>query len=168
MRHETRDGSNCCGWPSAPSKTNGPATAPRKPASAAAPNAKPTGTSSKAKPPPAGNKPSPNSPSSTPTESTPTYDQNQLPYTKDLTGSLEWRSFQSGSTPCGAAEHQLVALSRRNVAIGPFPFSSLSPRGSTANPGPSAAATRSVTWISPGSPWDSIRLAVFTVSPHRS
>src|SRR5688500_7160187 len=31
--------------------------------------------------------PSPNSPSSTPTESTPTYDQNQLPYTKDLTGS---------------------------------------------------------------------------------
>ena len=49
------------------------------------------GTSSKAKPPPAGNKPSPNSPSSTPTESTPTYDQNQLPYTKDLTGSSQLR-----------------------------------------------------------------------------
>ena len=64
-----------------------PEPAPKRPASAAAPNAKPTGTSSKAKPPPAGNKPSPNSPSSTPTESTPTYDQNQLPYTKDLTGS---------------------------------------------------------------------------------
>jgi hypothetical protein len=78
---------NCYGWPSAPSKTNGPVTAPKKPASAAALNAKPKGTSSKAKPPPAGNKPSPNSPSSTPTESTPTYDQNQLPYTKDLTGS---------------------------------------------------------------------------------
>jgi len=52
--------------------------------------------------------------------------------------------------------------------MGPFPFSSLVPRGRRANPGPSAAATRSVTWISPGSPWDSIRLAVFTVSPQRS
>ena len=49
---------------------------------------KPKDVSSKAKSPPAGSKPSPNSPSSTPTESTPTYDQNHLPYTKDLTGSV--------------------------------------------------------------------------------
>ncbi len=36
--------------------------------------------------------------------------------------------------------------------MGPFPFTSLVPRGRTANRGLSAAATRSVTWISPGSP----------------
>ena len=49
----------------------------------------------------------------------------------------------------------------------PFPFTSLVPRGRRVNPGPSAAATRSVTWICPGSPWDSMRLAVFTVSPQK-
>src|SRR5215207_3226870 len=79
--------SNCCGWQSAASRTSGPATAPRKPASAAAPNVKPKGVSSRAKSPPAGNKPSPNSPSSTPTESTHTYDRSHLPYTENLTGS---------------------------------------------------------------------------------
>src|SRR5215216_4592316 len=136
MRHETRDGSNCCGWPSAPSKTNGPATAPRKPASAAAPNAKPTGTSSKAKPPPAGNKPSPNSPSSTPTESTPTYDQNQLPYTKDLTGS-EHGAF---ATPNGRPHHRQDAPAGAGVKATPLRGR---PTGRALTPTPHTGADRS-------------------------
>jgi hypothetical protein len=41
------------------------------------------------------------------------------------------------STPCGAAECQLVGAIEQDVVIGPFPFRSLSPRGRTANPGPS-------------------------------
>ena len=67
----TTPSSNCSGWPSATSKTNAPATAPKN---AAYPptNAKPPAASSKAPPPKAGKPPSAPSPWPTPTDSTAT------------------------------------------------------------------------------------------------
>src|SRR5829696_6706195 len=76
------------------------------------------GTSSKAKPPQAGSRPSPNSPSSTPTESTPTYDQNHLPYTKDLTGSEDavqetWLRYEASPTQPTSTKAFLSAVVTR-------------------------------------------------------
>ena len=80
---------------------------------------------------------------------------------------LEWRSFHRFGR-CGAAECQLVGAVEQVRRHGSLSLDLDRPARPHANAGPSAAATRSVTWISPGSPCDSIRLAVFTVSPQRS
>jgi len=58
--------------------------------------------------------------------------------------------------------------SNRKVSIGPFPLISTVPRVRSENDPASTDAARAVSWISPGRPCDSMRLAVFTVSPHRS
>ena len=52
------------------------------------------------------------------------------------------------------------------LEFSPFPLIGTRPRRSRTKPFEvSRSATRALTWISPGAPWLSIRLAVFTVSP---
>jgi hypothetical protein len=52
--------------------------------------------------------------------------------------------------------------------MGPLPFTWMTPRSRRSKACRRRQKARSVTWMHPGSPWDGIRLAVFTVSPHRS
>lgn len=54
------------------------------------------------------------------------------------------------------------------MRIGPFPLTSMIPRSSKSKWWARRTYARSVTWISPAIPCDSIRAAVFTESPHRS
>jgi hypothetical protein len=56
----------------------------------------------------------------------------------------------------------------RYVVIRPLPLTSICGRCSRSNTSFSLSNVASVTWIRPGTPVDSMRLAVFTVSPHRS
>ena len=88
---------------------------------------------------------------------------------RDRSGCRDWSGAHFiGSTQCGAAECQLVGAveeERRRRSLALQVAGSPRPHGETWA---EQAATRSVTWISPGTPWDSIRLAVFTVSPQRS
>ena len=57
---------------------------------------------------------------------------------------------------------------RYQVSIGPLPLTRIVPRGRQTNSSFNSSYVARVIWISPGVPWDSIRLAVFTASPHRS
>jgi AcrR family transcriptional regulator len=57
---------------------------------------------------------------------------------------------------------------RYHVSIGPFPLTSIVPRGSHTKSSFTSSYVARVIWIAPGVPCDSIRLAVFTASPHRS
>ena len=54
------------------------------------------------------------------------------------------------------------------MTISPLPLTAISPRRWNRYPSRSRWQVRSVTWMQPGTPSDSMRLAVFTVSPHRS
>ena len=56
----------------------------------------------------------------------------------------------------------------RYAWIGPFPLTSISPRSSNPYRPSNRSWVAAVTWMRPGRPFDSIRLAVLTVSPHRS
>src|SRR5262245_11712598 len=60
------------------------------------------------------------------------------------------------------------ARARYQVSIGPFPLTSIVPRRLQTNSSFNSSYVARVIWISPGVPWDSIRLAVFTASPQRS
>src|SRR3954447_1277645 len=60
------------------------------------------------------------------------------------------------------------ALTRNQVSIGPLPLTSMTPRRSNSNVLASRSRVSRVTWSRPGIPVDSIRLAVFTVSPQTS
>ena len=57
---------------------------------------------------------------------------------------------------------------RYQVSIGPLPLTRIVPRGVQTNSSFNSSYVARVIWISPGVPWDSIRLAVFTASPQRS
>ena len=57
---------------------------------------------------------------------------------------------------------------RKYVGISPLPLMSITPLGSNSNVPDSRDLTTSLQWMRPASPLDSIRLAVLTVSPHRS
>src|SRR3954469_14845741 len=99
--------SSCCGWPSATSRTNGPATEPKNEASQPT-SAKPPDDSSRDRSPRTGSRPSSNSPSSTPSASTPTSNPVTRPaYTDDLTRS-QARTRVDGGQPDGST--RLVSL----------------------------------------------------------
>jgi hypothetical protein len=57
---------------------------------------------------------------------------------------------------------------RKYVTISPLPLTGIGPRRSKRYPSLRRSYVRAVTWMQPATPWDSMRLAVFTVSPHRS
>jgi hypothetical protein len=57
---------------------------------------------------------------------------------------------------------------RNHVCISPLPLTSMAPRFSSMNDSLNRCRVESVTCIRPATPWDSIRLAVFTTSPHKS
>ncbi len=57
---------------------------------------------------------------------------------------------------------------RYQVSISPRPLTGTIPRGSKRKSSFSRSWVTSLTWIFPISPCDSIRLAMLTVSPHRS
>jgi hypothetical protein len=56
----------------------------------------------------------------------------------------------------------------RQVSTAPLPFTSTSPSGSAAKSSRTSSHVDRVIWMSSGVPWDSILLAMFTVSPQRS
>src|SRR6185369_13214068 len=74
----------------------------------------------------------------------------------------------SGGSPRFAGGDMGAGRDRRPVtyqtSTSPLPLTGISPRRSSMNPGSSRSAVARVTWIWPGVPCDSIRLAVFTAS----
>lgn len=50
----------------------------------------------------------------------------------------------------------------------PLPLMAISPRGSSSYRPPSLSLVLCETWTAPGTPCDSMRAAVFTLSPHKS
>jgi hypothetical protein len=68
----------------------------------------------------------------------------------------------------GARDGQTPAPTTCQVSTSPFPFTCTRPRGSTTNSSRTSSQVERVIWIEPGTPCDSMRLAMFTVSPHRS
>lgn len=66
------------------------------------------------------------------------------------------------------ASRAQAAPTRKYVVSVPLPFTLTSPRGSKRNRPARRAWTSAVTWMRPGCPVDSMRLATFTVSPHMS
>ena len=56
----------------------------------------------------------------------------------------------------------------RQVSTGPLPFTSTSPSGSATKSSRRSSHVARVIWIASADPCDSILLAMFTVSPHRS
>lgn len=58
--------------------------------------------------------------------------------------------------------------SSMKTSMRPLPLTSTSPLGEMTKSPSRRRAVAGVNWISPAIPWDSMRLAVLTVSPHRS
>ncbi|MCA9719654.1 MAG: PAS domain-containing protein, partial [Myxococcales bacterium] len=71
-------------------------------------------------------------------------------------------------TAVGASAGEAARATNHDVAIAPLPLTSIAPRASSWKRPSSSAAVAALIWIRPGSPCDSIRAAVFTVSPQRS
>ncbi len=89
-------------------------------------------------------------------------------------GTVLWSTVVANAVPVGTpccvgwgGRGQARPVSHQ-VSVGPAPFTSTVPRGSNRNCPSAARTTASVTWTRPASPWLSIRLARFTVLPHRS
>ncbi len=79
------------------------------------------------------------------------------------------RLFETAGTQEPVSTLYCAALPRSKYARNdPLPFSSIVPRSSNTNLWRNAEYVTSLTWIAPGIPYDSRRLAVFTVSPHKS
>ena len=72
--------------------------------------------------------------------------------------------------PCGVSTQgeREPRPTRYHVSISPLPLTGIVPRRVQTNSSFNSSYVSRVIWISPGVPWDSIRLAVFTASPHRS
>ncbi len=60
------------------------------------------------------------------------------------------------------------SATRYHVSISPLPLTVIVPRGSQTKSSLISSYVSRVIWIQPGVPCDSIRLAVFTASPHAS
>ena len=73
---------------------------------------------------------------------------------------------KNGHPPVRAAD-SLNATSRQ-VSTSPLPFTSTSPYGSVTKSSRRSSQVERVIWIASGVPCDSMRLAMFTVSPQRS
>ena len=58
--------------------------------------------------------------------------------------------------------------SSSHASVGPLPLMSMDPRACSRYSPAIWAYTGADTWIPPDTPWDSMRLAVLTVSPHTS
>ena len=75
-------------------------------------------------------------------------------------------------TPAGSNLKQNPSSQRgatsSQVSTSPFPFTSTRPRGSVTKSSRTSSQVERVIWITSGTPCDSMRLAMFTVSPQRS
>jgi uncharacterized delta-60 repeat protein len=73
-----------------------------------------------------------------------------------------------GPTRVLTGEHHHRWPTRYQVSMAPLPLTSIVPRDRQSNASRSNSNVARVIWISPGVPLLSMRLAVFTASPHRS
>jgi hypothetical protein len=74
----------------------------------------------------------------------------------------------SGAGEASAPAYRLFLPTSRQVSTSPLPFTAMRPSGSVTNSSSSSSQVGRVIWISSEIPCDSMRLAMFTVSPHRS